>query len=141
MKRKQYTGPQIAFALQQAEAGTPVADICGQENGHGHEDQRPTPRREAVWQAFRRRYTSQQSKHRRDQPVVRSDDRLASKGVHARGTAPLVSWRALQSTVFAELQSRAFCQLARPPHLAGQGRPQRKGDHGAVARLVAPGPS
>jgi len=28
MKRKRYTEPQIAFALQQAEAGTPVAEIC-----------------------------------------------------------------------------------------------------------------
>ncbi len=28
MKRERYTEPQIAFALQQAEAGTPVADIC-----------------------------------------------------------------------------------------------------------------
>jgi putative transposase len=28
MKRKRYTEPQIVFALQQAEAGTPVADIC-----------------------------------------------------------------------------------------------------------------
>lgn len=28
MKRKRYTEPQIVFALQQAEAGTPVGDIC-----------------------------------------------------------------------------------------------------------------
>ena len=28
MKRKQYTEPQIVFALQQAESGTPVAEIC-----------------------------------------------------------------------------------------------------------------
>jgi putative transposase len=28
MKRKRYTEPQIAFALRQAEAGTPVAEIC-----------------------------------------------------------------------------------------------------------------
>ena len=28
MKRKRYTEPQIVFALQQAESGTPVADIC-----------------------------------------------------------------------------------------------------------------
>jgi putative transposase len=28
MKRKRYAEPQIVFALQQAEAGTPVADIC-----------------------------------------------------------------------------------------------------------------
>ena len=28
MKRKWYTEPQIVFALQQAEAGTPVAEIC-----------------------------------------------------------------------------------------------------------------
>ncbi len=28
MQRKRYTEPQIAFALQQAEAGTAVAEIC-----------------------------------------------------------------------------------------------------------------
>jgi len=28
MKRKRYTEPQIVFALQQAESGTPVAEIC-----------------------------------------------------------------------------------------------------------------
>ena len=28
MKRKRYTEPQIVFALQQAEAGTPVTEIC-----------------------------------------------------------------------------------------------------------------
>jgi len=28
MKRKRYTEPQIVFARQQAEAGTPVGDIC-----------------------------------------------------------------------------------------------------------------
>jgi putative transposase len=28
MKRKRYTEPQIAFALQQAEAGTVVGEIC-----------------------------------------------------------------------------------------------------------------
>ena len=28
MKRKRYTEPQIVFALQQAESGTPVADLC-----------------------------------------------------------------------------------------------------------------
>ena len=28
MKRNRYTGPQIVFALQQAESGTPVAEIC-----------------------------------------------------------------------------------------------------------------
>ncbi len=28
MKRKRYTEQQIVFALQQAEAGTPVAEIC-----------------------------------------------------------------------------------------------------------------
>ena len=28
MKRKRYTEPQIVFALQQAEAGTPVAELC-----------------------------------------------------------------------------------------------------------------
>ncbi len=28
MKRKRYTEAQIVFALQQAEAGTPVAEIC-----------------------------------------------------------------------------------------------------------------
>jgi putative transposase len=28
MKRKRYTEPQIVFALQQAESGTAVADIC-----------------------------------------------------------------------------------------------------------------
>jgi len=28
MKRKRYTAPQIVFALQQAEAGTPAAEIC-----------------------------------------------------------------------------------------------------------------
>jgi len=28
VKRKRYTGPQIVFALQQAEAGTTVAEIC-----------------------------------------------------------------------------------------------------------------
>jgi len=28
MKRKRYTDEQIAFALRQAEAGTPVAEIC-----------------------------------------------------------------------------------------------------------------
>jgi len=28
MKRKRYTEPQVVFALQQAEAGTPVAEIC-----------------------------------------------------------------------------------------------------------------
>jgi len=28
MKRKRYTKPQIVFALQQAEAGTPVAEPC-----------------------------------------------------------------------------------------------------------------
>ena len=27
MKRKRYTEPQIVFALQQAEAGTPVAEL------------------------------------------------------------------------------------------------------------------
>ena len=28
MKRKRYTEPQIVFALQQAEMGTPVAEVC-----------------------------------------------------------------------------------------------------------------
>lgn len=28
MKRKRYTEPQIVFALQQADSGTPVAEIC-----------------------------------------------------------------------------------------------------------------
>ncbi len=28
MKRKRYTEPQIVFALQQAESGTAVAEIC-----------------------------------------------------------------------------------------------------------------
>ena len=28
MKRKRYTEPQIVFALQQAEAGTTVGEIC-----------------------------------------------------------------------------------------------------------------
>jgi putative transposase len=28
MKRKRYAEPQIVFALQQAEAGTPVGEIC-----------------------------------------------------------------------------------------------------------------
>ena len=28
MKRNRYTEPQIVFALQQAESGTPVAEIC-----------------------------------------------------------------------------------------------------------------
>jgi putative transposase len=28
MKRKRYTEPQIVFALQQAESGTPVGEIC-----------------------------------------------------------------------------------------------------------------
>jgi len=28
MKRKRYTDEQIAYALRQAEAGTPVAEIC-----------------------------------------------------------------------------------------------------------------
>jgi putative transposase len=28
MKRNRYTEPQIVFALQQAESGTPVTDIC-----------------------------------------------------------------------------------------------------------------
>jgi putative transposase len=28
VKRKRYTEPQIVFALQQAEAGTPVVEIC-----------------------------------------------------------------------------------------------------------------
>ena len=28
MKRKRYTEPQIVFALQQAESGTPVVEIC-----------------------------------------------------------------------------------------------------------------
>jgi len=28
MKRKRYTEPQIVFALQQVEAGTPVAELC-----------------------------------------------------------------------------------------------------------------
>ena len=28
MKRKRYTVPQIVFALQQADAGAPVAEIC-----------------------------------------------------------------------------------------------------------------
>jgi putative transposase len=28
MKRKRYTEPQIVFALQQAESGTPVAEKC-----------------------------------------------------------------------------------------------------------------
>ena len=28
MKRKRYAEPQIVFALQQSEAGTPVAEIC-----------------------------------------------------------------------------------------------------------------
>ncbi len=28
MKRKRYTEPQTVFALQQAEVGTPVAEIC-----------------------------------------------------------------------------------------------------------------
>ena len=28
MKRKRYTERQIVFALQQAEAGTPVAELC-----------------------------------------------------------------------------------------------------------------
>jgi len=28
MKRKRHTEPQIVFALQQAEGGTPVAEIC-----------------------------------------------------------------------------------------------------------------
>jgi putative transposase len=28
MKRKRYREPQIVFALQQAEAGTPVAEVC-----------------------------------------------------------------------------------------------------------------
>jgi len=28
MKRKRYTEPQIVFALQQAEGGTPVGEIC-----------------------------------------------------------------------------------------------------------------
>jgi len=33
MKRKWYTEPQIVFALQQAEAGTPVAEICRKMGG------------------------------------------------------------------------------------------------------------
>ena len=28
MKRKRYTDEQVAFALRQAEAGTPVAEVC-----------------------------------------------------------------------------------------------------------------
>ena len=28
MKRKRYTEPQMVFALQQAEAGTPVGELC-----------------------------------------------------------------------------------------------------------------
>ncbi len=28
MKRSQYTDQQVAFALQQAEAGTPVPEVC-----------------------------------------------------------------------------------------------------------------
>ena len=28
MKRKRYTDEQVAFALQQAEAGAPVAEVC-----------------------------------------------------------------------------------------------------------------
>ena len=28
IKRRRYTEPQIVFALQQAEAGTPVAEVC-----------------------------------------------------------------------------------------------------------------
>jgi putative transposase len=28
MKRNRYTGPRIAFALQQAEGGTPATEIC-----------------------------------------------------------------------------------------------------------------
>jgi hypothetical protein len=28
MERNRYTEPQIVFALQQAESGTPVAEIC-----------------------------------------------------------------------------------------------------------------
>jgi len=28
MKRKRYTEPQIVFALQQVEAGTPVSELC-----------------------------------------------------------------------------------------------------------------
>lgn len=30
MKRKRYTDEQIAYALRQAEAGTPVTEICRQ---------------------------------------------------------------------------------------------------------------
>ncbi len=28
MKRKRYTDEQIAYALQQAEAGTPITEVC-----------------------------------------------------------------------------------------------------------------
>ena len=35
MKRKRYTEPEIVFALQQAEAGTPVGEICRNMGGCG----------------------------------------------------------------------------------------------------------
>ena len=30
MKKSRYTEEQVAYALRQADAGTPVADVCGQ---------------------------------------------------------------------------------------------------------------
>jgi hypothetical protein len=36
MKKSSFTDEQIAFALKQAETGTPVADIYAEPTGQGH---------------------------------------------------------------------------------------------------------